>query len=254
MRNRWFSRYLYGIDNGVERDPRLHVVREGAARGTPPTSYAQYPNPGAVPVSLFPRAGGMAIGGLGATAIAGSPSERLTDDVRVSGSANAAMARASSRLLYATPPLRDSLHLSGTPRITVRLAASKPAANLSVWLVMLPFDSTRTGSDGRAGVITRGWADPQNHRVLVRGGNFNDMQPGEPLAPGTFYTLTFDLQPDDQIVPPGKRLALMLMSSDREFTVWPSPGTVLTFDLSATSLVLPVVGGISALQRAIGTP
>src|ERR1051326_9506317 len=37
-----------------------------------------------------------------------------------------------------------------------------PAANLSVWLVTLPYDSTMVGSQGHAGVVTRGWADIQN--------------------------------------------------------------------------------------------
>jgi nitronate monooxygenase len=34
----------------------------------------------------------------------------------------------------------------------------------------------------------------------------------------------------------------MIFSSDREFTLWPEPGTKLTVDLDATSLELPVVG------------
>ena len=28
MRNRWFSHYLYGVDNGVERDARAMIMRE----------------------------------------------------------------------------------------------------------------------------------------------------------------------------------------------------------------------------------
>jgi len=94
----------------------------------------------------------------------------------------------------------------------------------------------------------------QNYQSLTRGGNYESMQASEALAPNAFYTLTFDLQPDDQIIPPGKRLALMLMSSDREFSLWPAPGTVLTFDLSQTSITLPIVGGVDAWRRAIPQP
>ena len=259
MRNRWFSRFLYGANNGVNnfvntgvaREPQLHVMREGAARGSAPTPYAEFPNPRASHVSIYPGAGGDAIGALALSAAADSTPEQLTDDVGVSGSANASQAKAPSRLLYATLELRDSLHLSGTARVTVRVASSKAAANLSVWLVVLPFDSTSAGSGGRVGVVTRGWADVQNHTALTRGGSYASMQAGEALAPNAFYTLTFDLQPDDQIIPPGKRLALMLMSSDREFTLWPAAGTVLRFDLSATSIALPIVGGVDAWSRAI---
>ncbi len=254
MRNRWFSRFLYGVNNGVEREPQLHVMREGAARGSAPTRYAEYPNPRASFVSIYPAGGGGTIGGLALSAASGSVTEQLTDDVGVSGSANASLGKSLSRLLYATPELRDSLHLSGTARVTVRVASSKAAANLSVWLVVLPFDSTSAGAAGRVGVVTRGWADMQNYQSLTRGGNYESMQASEALAPNAFYTLTFDLQPDDQIIPPGKRLALMLMSSDREFSLWPAPGTVLTFDLAHTSITLPIVGGVDAWRRAIPQP
>jgi X-Pro dipeptidyl-peptidase len=43
----------------------------------------------------------------------------------------------------------------------------------------------------------------------------------------------------------------MVFSSDREFTLWPSPGTELTVDLEGTSVTLPVVGGEAALTRAL---
>ncbi|MDT8369807.1 MAG: CocE/NonD family hydrolase C-terminal non-catalytic domain-containing protein, partial [Longimicrobiales bacterium] len=121
----------------------------------------------------------------------------------------------------------------------------RPAANLSVWLVSLPWDAA--GDDRRtpptANIVTRGWADPQNRNTLGE---------SEPLVPGEFVTLAFDLQPDDQVVPAGQRLGLMIFSSDREFTLWADPGTGLTLDLEATRLALPIVGGAPALERAIG--
>ena len=140
------------------------------------------------------------------------------------------------------------MHLSGTSRVTVRLASSKPAANLSVWLVVLPWAD---GPISPANLITRGWADPQNHRALDDGGDFHARERGAPLVPGRFYTLSFDLQPDDQIIPAGKRIGLMIFSSDRDFTLWPKPGTELTIDLARTSLKLPVVGGPAAFSRAV---
>ena len=138
-----------------------------------------------------------------------------------------------------TPALRRAVHVSGTPRIALRLAASAPATNLPVWLVSLPWTESR---DINANIITRGWADPQNRGSLAQ---------GEPLRPGEFYELVFDLQPDDQIVPAGQRIGLMIFASDRDFTLWPKPGTELSVDLDATPLELPVVGGIAALQDAL---
>jgi X-Pro dipeptidyl-peptidase len=166
--------------------------------------------------------------------------ETLADNVALGGSALAAAETSPHRLLYATRELPAPLHISGTPRLTIRLASSKPAANLSVWLVVLPWTD---GPISPANLITRGWADPQNHRSLRGGGNYDSDRRGEPLVPGRFYDMTFDLQPDDQIIPAGKRIGLMIFSSDRDFTLWPAPGTELTVDLGRTSLRLPVVGG-----------
>jgi X-Pro dipeptidyl-peptidase len=60
--------------------------------------------------------------------------------------------------------------------------------------------------------------------------------------------MTFELEPDDQIIPAGKQIALMIFSSDREYTLWPDPGTRLTVDLNGTEITLPVVGGIGAVK------
>ena len=142
------------------------------------------------------------------------------------------------------------MHISGTPRVTLRVASSAPAANLSVWLVMLPYDSARAGSQSHIGLIDRGWADIQNYKALTHGGNYESKDVGAPLTPGKFYDLTFDLEPDDEFVPAGKCLAVMIMSSDREFTLWPRAGTELTVDLAHSSFSIPIVGGTSALSKA----
>ncbi|HEX6750578.1 MAG TPA: Xaa-Pro dipeptidyl-peptidase [Longimicrobium sp.] len=260
MVNRWFTHYLYGIDNGVRRDPPVWIVSSTAAdsarasgrRGAmpAPVPLASFPVPGSAPVRLYPRAGGN-----GTAALSLRPSrgiDSIVDDAAVTGSANAAAPRSVHRLLFATAPLTDSLHISGTPRVTLRVAADRPAANLSVWLVTLPFDSARIGSASRAGVVTRGWADIQNHASLARGGIYDSKRRGEPLVPGRYYDLTFDLEPDDQVIPAGRQLGIMIMSSDPEFTLWPSAGTRLTVDLAGTSFTVPVVGGGGALARAGG--
>jgi len=285
MLNRWFSHYLYGVNNGVEKDPPVWIVQDASAqephavaaaaayadsvrragggeepagrgrgrgRGgpvVPPKAFASFPVPGSIPVVLHPTAGGRDVASLSFRAPA-KGSEKFTDDVAKSGSDDAMAEQSANRLIYATPIFSDTVHISGTPRVTLRIASSAPAANLSVWLVMLPYDSTRVGSESQKGVITRGWADIRNYRSLTKGGNYDSKLPGEPLVPGKFYDLTFDLQPDDEFVPAGKRLAVMIMSSDREFTLWPKAGTELTVDLAHSSFTIPIVGGANALTHA----
>ena len=63
--------------------------------------------------------------------------------------------------------------------------------------------------------------------------------------------MTFDLQPDDQIIKKGQQIGLMIFSSDNNFTLLPKPGTELTLDLSGTSITLPIVGGKEMLDKAI---
>lgn len=239
LMNRWFTRYLYGVENGVEKDPRAWIVREGRPPSQP-TPYADYPNPGASPVAFHPGAGGRETGALGLARKGGQGEEKLADDVSFSGADLARAASSPHRLLYATPPLAKDLHLSGTPRMRIRLAANRPAVNLSVWVVLLPWEEGRSPHHS---VVTRGWADPQNHRSL---------EESEPLVPGRFYELAFDLQPDDQVVPAGRRIGLMIFSSDRDFTLWPKPGAELAVDLDRTSVEFPVVGGAGAAEEALG--
>src|ERR1041385_249771 len=83
MLNRWFSHYLYGVDNGVEKDAPVWIDTSPAPRGRgrgqpgtppppppppPPLPFASFPVPGSVPVVFHPTVGGPAIGGLSTTA------------------------------------------------------------------------------------------------------------------------------------------------------------------------------------------
>jgi len=236
LMNRWFTRWLYGLESGIEDGPRVWIVPEGGDREHP-TPHPDYPAAGAVDITLHPTAGGIQMGGLTLEAKAGQGRETLVDNFSFAGAALAQAEWTEHRLLYATQVLTEPVRISGTPRATIRLASSKPAANLSVWLVALPWtEGTRRAPNPYESLITRGWADPQNHASLEQ---------GELLDPGRFYDVTFDLQPDDQTVPAGKRIGLMIFSSDREFTLRPDPGTELTVDLDGTRLVLPVVGGMA---------
>jgi len=191
--------------------------------------------------------------GSAALAVSGKQgTEKLVDDVNVTPTVMAMSATSPNRLIYALPALKDSIHLSGRPVVTLKLAANRPAVNLSVYLVTLPYDSTKIGSAGEVGVVTRGWADPQNWKSLTGDVDYASMAKGEPLVPGHFYTMSFPLQPDDQIILPGQQLALMIFSSDAGFTLHPAPGAELTIDLDGTSFTIPVVGGKAKLQAAMG--
>ncbi len=239
MMNRWFARYLHDVENEVESGPRAWIVRENDPRSEP-TPYPDYPHPDRSPVTLHLVSGSPQRGQLSLERVDNSNHETFVDNVSFSGSMLAQAEWTDHRLIYVSPTLKAPLHLSGTARVTIRMASSKPAANLSVWLLSLPWNSDRNAKLTE-NLITRGWADPQN---------FRSMSESEPLTPGRFYEISFDLQPDDQIIPVEQQIGFMIFSSDRDFTLHPTPGTRLTIDPNATSIRLPVVGGAEALARS----
>ena len=239
MMNRWFTRYLFGIENDVENDAKAWIVRENDNQKNP-TAYESYPNPEAKSVLLHLYPGAPKNGGLYLNKNKSKTLETLIDDYNFSGANLAKAKNSENRLLYLSPVLKEDVHISGVPKLTIKVASSKKAANLSVWLVSLPWNSS---SEAKItdNIITRGWADIQNYKSLRKSSD---------LIPGKFYKMSFNLEPDDQIIKKGQQIGLMIFSSDPEFTLHPEPGTTLTVDINSTSLNIPVVGGINAIEEA----
>ncbi|MHB1276849.1 MAG: Xaa-Pro dipeptidyl-peptidase [Bacteroidia bacterium] len=238
MMNRWFTRYLHGIENGVENDAPVRITREYTYF---PTPYTAYPDSNASEVTFFLRCGENNSGTLSLIQPELQSNDTLIDDYHIKGQHLTDSNNAKHRLLFVTPVLEKDIRISGVPRVTIRLSSSAPAANLSVWLVSLPWEEEK-GTKVYDNIINRAWADPQNYRSLTQ---------GEPLRPGEFYEVSFDLMPDDQVIRKGQQIGLMIFSSDQEFTLWPDPGTELIIDLNATRITLPVVGGVEEYENAV---
>lgn len=240
MMNRWFTRYLHGAENGVEEDAKAWIVREDDERDKP-TAYADYPNPEALSVKFYLRAGAPKAGELSTLKPDKQGKETLVDNYSFSAESLAKAENTDHRLIYVSPVLKEDVHISGLPKITVKASSNKKAVNLSVYLVSLPWNERRN-TKITDNIITRGWADLQNYKSLTD---------SKPLKPGKFYDMSFDLQPDDQVIKAGQQIGLMIFSSDRDFTLRPQPGTELTIDLDGTSIEIPMVGGIEAWEKAI---
>jgi len=252
--NRWFSRYLYGVRNGIESEPRATVQREDLSW----TDEAEWPAPGARGVTLRPTVGGPTTGGLvprgshgsaGSFGSAGSSGdaevtgghgrpvvESLTDDASIRAETLAAAAASPHRLAYDTASAGAAVRLSGTVRVDLRMSFDRPAANVTALLV-------DRGPDGSVQVITRGWTDPQNRGDAAR---------TERVRPGQWYSLSLTMQPDDYVLAAGHRFGVVLLSSDHDYTLRPSPGTGLRVDLARTAVTLPIVGGSSAPAAPAG--
>ena len=229
--NRFWSQYLFGQKNGAMDGPKTVIEREDKQW----VEYADWPVPGARDVTVrFAPGTQNAIGFLGGTQSGPAITEVIVDDSTIDANVLIAAPTSPNRLVYQTAALTAPVHVSGIPSVTLRLAFDKPAANVSAMLVDY--------KNGAAPVIiTRGWADPQNRESISK---------TTPVVPGTVYTMTFELQPHDYIVPAGSKIGLVLLSSDRLFTLRPPPGTKLTVHPRVSSLELPVVGGDAAFAAA----
>ena len=237
MMNRWFTRYLHGIENGVENDAPVNIVREFEVE---PTAYDSYPDKNAQAVTFFVQSTGENSGNLILSQENNVVIDTIIDNYKISSASLTQSENSEHRLLFVTPILTDEIRISGVPTIKLSVAADQPAVNLSVMLVALPWEEGKK-VEIYENIITRGWADPQNYQSLTK---------GEPLQSGKFYDINFDLIPDDQIIPKGKQIGLMIFSSDKEFTIMPKPGAQLMFDISDISITIPVVGGVEELNAA----
>jgi X-Pro dipeptidyl-peptidase len=233
--NRWFTRYLYEVENGVEQRPKAYVVREDRTL----TEYAEWPDPATEQVKLkfAPAAAADGVGSLAVSRDGSRSTENLVDDATLRASALAAAESSPNRLAYRTDILGEPLRLSGTPSVSLNLSVDRPKANLTALLVEYP-------ATGSPKIITRAWMDVEN-----RGSAFLT----EPIVPGEAYSFDFAFEPKDYVFAAGSRIGVVVMSSDFEYTVRPAPGTELTLSPSASTVHLPIVGGMEALQQSLKT-
>ncbi|WP_216207960.1 Xaa-Pro dipeptidyl-peptidase [Amycolatopsis aidingensis] len=230
--NKWYSHYLYDVDNGIEREPKSTVQREDGSW----TDEADWPAPGTRDARVYPWPGGTGKGRLDLRhRVPGWANvERLSDDASKTVGQLVDLPRSGNRLAYSTGPAKKPVRLSGTPEVSLGLAFDHPAANVTAVLV-------DRAPDGSSQVITRGWTDPQNR--WSEGWT-------TPIRTGKTYRISFELQPNDYLLQPGHKLEFVLVSSDHDFTLRPDPGTGLALDLTRTSIELPVRGGTWALRRS----
>jgi X-Pro dipeptidyl-peptidase len=232
--NRWFTHYLFGVDNGVDDAPRAYIHRPGGRLVT----FSEWPASAARPVvlRLHPRGsaprGRLMLGGHG-----GGAAERVVDTPRLGARLLAEHPRTRHGRVYTTRALRRPLRLSGTAVAQLRLSFGQPAANVSVALV----DYTRRLRVAR--LVTRGWRDPQNRGSL---------SVTRRVVPGRKYGLDVRMQPNDHVFPRGHRIGLAVLSTDRGFTLRPPAGSTMSLRTRRSLLRLPVVGGRSSLRHALG--
>jgi X-Pro dipeptidyl-peptidase len=232
--NRWFTRYLYGVDNGVDREPKATLQREDLSWVDEP----EWPAPGTRDAAMYLRPGGPVVGGLDPHDRTPGPSvyEQLSDDATKTAEELVNSTTSGNRLSYSTTAVRVPLRLSGVASLDLRVAFDRPAANVTGLLV-------DRAPDGTSKIITRGWTDPQNRHSPAK---------TTPIQPGRTYPVEVRFEPKDYLVAEGHRVELVLISSDHDFTLRPRAGAGLSVEINTTTLTVPVLGGRQALRDALG--
>jgi X-Pro dipeptidyl-peptidase len=166
-----------------------------------------------------------------------------------------------------TPPLKQTVRVSGTPTVKLKVKSDKPTANLGALLVDYGTDTrvnhlgagsgvhTLTTEDchgestatddacykkvvtdtvtSDVNVVTRGFLDAQNRTSLSH---------PSPLAPGRYYPVRWRTLPQDYEFKAGHRLALVLTGTDADVQYdEDATGASVTVDLAGSEVTLPVV-------------
>ncbi|HEX6683891.1 MAG TPA: Xaa-Pro dipeptidyl-peptidase [Candidatus Limnocylindrales bacterium] len=256
--HKWFDHWLYRIDNGIMSEPMADIEVAPNQWQTAAT----WPVPGtrAKPMFLGPAADERP-GTLGPLPAGTGSRMSFVDDTAQTGEelADNELTSDPNRLVYLTRPLEQAVRLSGTPRVTVPASLDGRSPYLTALLVDYGTDTRFAGvrrlsetdcigpglpedpgcfarrqyvtQDTPYYVVTRGWLDTRNR-----------ISPwfSRPLDPGATYTFSFQLQPNDHIFKPGHRLGLVLISTDRDYTLRYPAGTAVDVRLGLSHALIPL--------------
>ncbi len=237
---RWWDRWLKGIENGIEKEPRLRVWMQHSVSPLLPkrpgrwVAETSYPSPGVSAKRFFLKPGlidvdnqvpdympeltiqsplsvGLFAGKWCSYAAATDlPSDQREED--------------GGALVFDTPPLEEDIEILGAPELKIRLSSSKPVAMLAARLCDV-------APDGRSTRVTYG--------VLNLTHRDSDEDPLE-LIPGEIYTINLKMNHIAQCFPRGHQIRLSLSTSYWPL-VWPSPEPVrLSIYPAQSEILLPV--------------
>jgi putative CocE/NonD family hydrolase len=251
---RWFDRWLKGVDNGVDADPRIRfhvqdsVPADAFTRDRPGRWFGSDAAPGESGPVLWPQSDGTLAraAGTGTTSHSSSllvgrgsrhyePMGGLGDlpDVQTRDDADS--------LSFTTDPLTEHVAIFGQVVLRVRLASDRPNAFVFVRL-------TEVAPDGESYLVTRG-----SFNLTHRLGHDVEVAP---IPVGEFLDYEIPLKHIAQDVPAGHRLRVSLSTSYWPW-IWPSPErATITVDLARTSITVPLLDPALAvpLDRAWAPP
>lgn len=243
---RWFDRWLKGVDNGVDTNPRLRfhlqdsVPADSFTRSRPGTWFGTDEPPSSSGATLWPRSdGGLAqTRGEGTTthaspALLGRGSRHFEPMGGLGDLPDRQTRDDADALSFTTEPLTEDLELFGSVVVRLRLACDRPEAFVFARL-------TEVAEDGESFLVTRG-----NLNLTHRLGHDEEVAA---VPVGELLDYEIPLKHIAQRIPAGHRVRLSLSTSYWPW-IWPSPErATITVDLGGSSLTLPL------LDPSVATP
>lgn len=160
----------------------------------------------------------------------------------------------TSRLVFSSQPLTNDQYLTGTPKLKLKVASSKNYGMLSFMLVDLGTAKRLGAVPKLLGRKTLGlgyrWREddlvefaldkPSDFKLISKGHinlqNRTNLWQNDELKANEFYDLNVTLQPIFYHLPKGRRLALIVYSTDMEMTVRGNQDISYALDLEACEL------------------
>ena len=205
---RFFDRFLKGIDNGIESEPAVSVVvRKGSASVT--RTGATYPLPGTQAQRLYLNASTSALSAAAPTA-----------EAMVAYRSSYGLPGSGKR--FETGPMASDFELVGPMRLHLRLSSTASDVDLFVAVREIRANGsevTAQGATDPAMPVTMGWLRASMRKADVsRSTDYRTWHPydeRQPLVPLTIYELDVNLWPTAWIIQQGNRLVLEISGNEQ---------------------------------------
>jgi putative CocE/NonD family hydrolase len=249
---RFFDRYLKGVRNGIDDQPRYRYWTLGAPEGEEWSSAEQWPPGGAVPSMMYLRAEGELMDAPAPDAAAAA-TFAVDYDVTCPGDSYFIFGPCvidRSGATFTSAPLAKELHIVGNPNATIWISSSVPSANLFAYLELVsPEGEVSIVSHGRLAAAYRTVSEAP-YDTLGQPWHSGLEADQLPLAPGEVVEMQIALLPVSLIAPAGSRLRVTLAGADprqrdlADLRIDPAPSiSVHSGPMHPSRVELPIVGG-----------
>ena len=204
---RWLARWLYGVRNGIEKTPRVHVqtnddvwhLQDDWGRGT--TTPREF-------------------------ALEGTSASIFDDGLLTESEVLRGVGEGVRWLRVPVTGTSGPLRLGGRPVLRLRASIDKPSTHVTA--VLCDVDAA-----GNCTVVSRAFLDTRYRNGLAR---------AEPMTPGVAETLPLEFIDKDWTLAPDRKLELRIATASATWVLSDTNHATLTPDLAASDLVLPLYG------------